>query len=342
MTRYYGSIFLKTIETLYNITSVIVYYTGLHFLISRLLSKRALILSYHSISSTENERVYPDNIVSPENFERQLNYLNKIKRIVPLSTVIGYIHRGEEFPQNLACITFNDGYLDYMENAYPLLKEQNNPSTIFPITQHLESGRAKWDDHMTAMIYASPREKLVIDMANGTRSFHLLSKADRRKCILELNEYLAGVDPSTRRSTISTVQRICGDPGSDDIMMSWGEIEELSGDALISIGCHTHTHQNLGKLIPEESAYEIVHAKEILKEGLKRECLHFCYPYGGVGSYNEEVKRLLHKEGFQTGLTTRRGLVKSDSDPYELRRIVARNDSSHRFKCSLIGLTLQR
>jgi peptidoglycan/xylan/chitin deacetylase (PgdA/CDA1 family) len=124
--------------------------------------------------------------------------------------------------------------------------------------------------------------------------------------------------------------------------LSWNDLTELSKDRLVSFGCHAHTHRNLARLPPEEALQDILRSKELIAEKLGRRCRHFSYPFGNVGSYNHEIKKMLRKIGFHSAVTTRRGLNRSGSDPFEIRRIVVRDDSSYVFKCSLIGLTLQR
>src|SRR3989344_3122644 len=73
----------------------------------------ASILMYHSIA--ENGVFFT---VKPSEFERQMKYLSKNKKI-PRKTVV---------------LTFDDGYLDNYENAFPVLKKYNFPATIFVAT----------------------------------------------------------------------------------------------------------------------------------------------------------------------------------------------------------------
>lgn len=89
------------------------------------------ILAYHSISSNRNDAL----AVTPQNFERQMNYLyNKSYNIINLNECGEVVKEGMNFLQKTVCITFDDGYKDNYENALPVLKKYEFPATIFLIT----------------------------------------------------------------------------------------------------------------------------------------------------------------------------------------------------------------
>ena len=87
--------------------------------------------------------------------------------------------------------------------------------------------------------------------------------------------------------------------------------------------------------------HEAHESRRIIEDITGRECTLFSYPFGKRRDFNEEVKRILRGLGFAAAVTTLRGRVARGSDPYELRRIAAVDDSSHLFRCSLVGLALQ-
>ena len=333
--------FLSVLSFFHRIVCFLVYYTGLYFIISRFFRGKALILCYHSVNHPENKDIYPDNIVSVDNFEKQIEYVSVHKRVVSLSSFMGYINKGQNFPPNLACITFDDGYRDFLEFAHPVLRKHAVPSTVFPVTCLLDEGNGKWDDHAASLINRMPNELFSLEGEGVPESYDLSTDTLRKACILDLHRHLSNLDPTSRVALMSTLETMSECP-SQRVTLSWNDLTELSKDRLVSFGCHAHTHRNLARLPPEEALQDILRSKELIAEKLGRRCLHFSYPFGNVGSYNPEIKKMLRKIGFHSAVTTRRGLNRSASDPFEVRRIVVRDDSSYVFKCSLIGLTLQR
>ena len=102
------------------------------------------ILMYHYI------RVNPDpademgaNLsVSPDVFREQMQYLkNNGYEAVNVSQILN-----DDGKKKIA-ITFDDGYKDAIENAYPALNDFNFPATVFVITEKVgQDGYLSWED----------------------------------------------------------------------------------------------------------------------------------------------------------------------------------------------------
>ena len=109
------------------------------------LSKAAYVvpvLMYHSIDYSEKTTKLS---VSPENFERQMEFLRKSKyNVVGLDKLIPYIKKKEKIPPKTVAITFDDGYYNNYRYAFPVLKKYNLPATIFVIVNKI--GKEGWVD----------------------------------------------------------------------------------------------------------------------------------------------------------------------------------------------------
>ncbi|MHB8292990.1 MAG: polysaccharide deacetylase family protein, partial [bacterium] len=108
-----------------------------------------------------------------------------------------------------------------------------------------------------------------------------------------------------------------------DEMLNLAELQEMIKSG-IEIGSHTKTHPHL-TMIPEEIAYEEISAsKKILEEKLNININFFAYPYG---DYNENIKNLVEKAGFQGACVTKTGIAKDNADFFALRRIAVRHNT---------------
>jgi len=91
------------------------------------------ILTYHSIrpGGPGPRSAY----VHPTDFESQLKYmLNQGYEFVSLTRLVSAIESNEPMPNTWVCITFDDGYADNYEYAFPMLKKYGLPATIFLIS----------------------------------------------------------------------------------------------------------------------------------------------------------------------------------------------------------------
>lgn len=84
-----------------------------------------LVLLYHSVSESRDFFA-----VSPKDFERQMSFLKKHFRVVPLSRAFEHA-AGDPVRENSVAITFDDGYKDFATTALPILRVYGFPSTVF-------------------------------------------------------------------------------------------------------------------------------------------------------------------------------------------------------------------
>jgi peptidoglycan/xylan/chitin deacetylase (PgdA/CDA1 family) len=70
--------------------------------------------------------------VSPETFERQLHLLARFRyHVLSLDAVVGFLDRAGQFPPRSVVLTFDDGYEETHQVAWPLLKRFRFPATVF-------------------------------------------------------------------------------------------------------------------------------------------------------------------------------------------------------------------
>lgn len=88
---------------------------------------RVRILMYHRVAPL----AAPDQLnVSPARFERQMAALARSHRVIDLATLVRELASGEPVRPGVA-VTFDDGYLDNLQHALPILQKHHIPATIF-------------------------------------------------------------------------------------------------------------------------------------------------------------------------------------------------------------------
>lgn len=104
------------------------------------------ILAYHSIGYRDD-----NPFVSVENFAKQLRYIKeKGYDVITLDELAEGIKNKKIFKRNKVVITFDDGFKDNFQSAYPVLKKFSFPATIFLITDYIgkEKEFLNWDEVM--------------------------------------------------------------------------------------------------------------------------------------------------------------------------------------------------
>ncbi len=98
------------------------------------------VLMYHHITDQLGGTPLPKLRVSPKSFARQLDILlARGYRTVALGQALS-----PEAPPRPVVLTFDDGYADFYEQAWPLLRERGMTATVFLVTGALD-GTNLWD-----------------------------------------------------------------------------------------------------------------------------------------------------------------------------------------------------
>ncbi len=333
----------QIIEILYGLTCFFIYASGMFQVVTFLKRKRPVILFYHSINQRDCPDIYPDCIISVENFQKQMDWLSRKRNIVSLSEIISIIKNNTEIPPNTVVLTFDDGYYDFYSQAYPILKKFKFPATLFPITNLLNSGEGKWEDELTYLVNMTNSKSFKLDVKGRNMHFNISSMTQKINTIRELNSILCNMNDTDRINIINKIKKAIGTvQGFRQITVGWNELRDLKNDPLITFGAHTHNHVNLGTVNYEIALFEIINSKKEIEKVTEKECNLFSYPIGKTKNITQETKKILKDNSFLGAVTTIPGGINRKSDLLELKRIAAINGASYKFKCSLIGFALQR
>lgn len=280
------------------ILSRVIYFSGINSLL-RLNKNKTIILTYHRIV----KKPFLD-YVTKEEFEKQMIYLSKNYNVVSLQDYIDY--KGN-IP-NAVIITFDDGYKDFYENAYPVLKRLGLISTIFVSTKNIGSSDMYWWDKMEYII-----EKKNLDFIDIN---HLKTKDQKYR-----DDY---INKLIRKYKISFPD--------NPVYLSWNDLNKIKDD--VEIGCHTLSHPFLARLSYSEQKYEIKESSLLLKNKLNVDINSISFPHG---SFNNTTLRILKELGFKCGCSNIFGLA-NPSDIYSLKRIgISSEDDFTVFKVKITG-----
>lgn len=97
-----------------------------------------VVLQYHHVSDTTPA----STSISVEQFTLHMDYLKQQEyKVLPLNEIIDGLKKGKKFDQKTVAITFDDGYLNVLTNADPLLKQLAFPYSIFVAPSEITQNR---------------------------------------------------------------------------------------------------------------------------------------------------------------------------------------------------------
>ena len=255
--------------------------------------------------------------VSVRRFEGEMELLASRFTVRPLEELIESAAR-DELPSNAVAITFDDGYRDNYEYAFPILKRLGLPATIFVTTGPLDSQDPLWHD----TVFDAFRRATAQSVSFGDKAYGLGTLAEKRLALKAFRGYLRTQIPADWdkhiRQLLTWLQLSDSTP-FDSKKLGWEELAEMATHG-ITFGAHTVTHPVLTCLSLQDAALEIVTSKRTLEERLGTAVKLFAYPNGGRNDFNEALKNILREAGFLCAVTILPGVNDACTDPYELRR----------------------
>ena len=104
---------------------------------SRLRQQRLLILCYHGTSLEDKHLWQPNLYMHPQELEERFECLKKGSfSLLPLGEALQRLRAGT-LPPRSGALTFDDGPYDFFRQAYPLLKADGFPVTVYQTSYYI-------------------------------------------------------------------------------------------------------------------------------------------------------------------------------------------------------------
>ena len=138
-----------------------------------------IVLTYHRIGNPDtcpfDSQVFS---ASAESFEWQVAYLKKRFRILSLEEALEFVSGRHTYRGACVHITFDDGYLDNYEAAFPILRAHGVSGTFFLPTSYVGSSKIPWWDRIAFLVKHTRKKRLRVDYPEA-REFDLAKEARR-------------------------------------------------------------------------------------------------------------------------------------------------------------------
>ncbi|MFA7438313.1 polysaccharide deacetylase family protein [Castellaniella sp.] len=205
-------------------------------------------------------------------------------------------------------LTFDDGYVDNFELAYPILKKHGVPFTIYLATSFPDRQAILWWYALEARI----RDCTDLPLASG-QVLPCRTAAERQAAFMAVRHDIMHQPGLSGQAAYEKVMGSAGDVDWAALCaahaLDWSQVRTLADDPLVTIGSHTITHPVLAEL-SETAAYdEIAGSRQAIEQQIGRPVEHFCYPFGGVAEAGAREFQLAARAGYKTATTTRFGNV---------------------------------
>lgn len=288
---------------------------------------KLVILTYHRVLPKQDPRrlfEQPGMVVAPEHLE---NHINLLKRRGAQPTFLDdWLDRREQgapLPALSYAVTFDDGWQDNFEYAYPVLKRTNTPATIFLVSALIGSDRAFWPEHVLYLLTQEHTADVLADLSWLRPYVGALPFGERAASLAEADGVINRLKALDDETILQHLQQTLDKqpqlklPEQYRYILNPEEINTLYQSKLIRFGAHTRHHYRLNRLTQNQQLEdEIVGCKQELAEKLPHAVTLFCYPNGDITD-NGEALVGTHYRG---ACTTQTGMNTDATSPWHLKR----------------------
>jgi len=289
---------------------------------------------YHGVVSTPLD-FYDWCFVSGEDFQRQAQYLRKRFEVLPLREAVDRLQDGT-IQRPSAVITFDDGFQNNHDVAFPILRKARLPATIFPVTELIGSRRTLWFCRLHRALAATSK----VTLEWGGSRLDLAGPSEKAAASSWLEDRLKQLpQPQLESETERLVDALGDEPerpvevDSPFRILDRDSIQRMTDSGLVDLGGHTRSHAIVSLLSPQDQEREITGSLSEIESLTGQPCEVFAYPNGRKEDYDAKSLDILKSSKVRVAVTTIEGANDQATSPLELLRYgIGANLPFDRFK----------
>lgn len=289
------------------------------------------ILMVHGVKGVEPDDQWMPSWgrTDPLDFDRNIEWLSQHFNFIGMNEAVHIINGVQKTKRNSIVLTFDDGYLNFLSHAKPILDRHKIPATMYVATHHICSGEPYWIDRLDYALQQQERTKFEVKCGsaceiidNTSRSSYVLSYRKLRLAIKEAFEddskMLSALDCLIKGLELTLTKKMADFPLTDywSAILTTKQLTEL-GD-YVEVGGHTVNHKRLDHLSLDETESEVKNSKIFLDDLFSGCDFHFCYPNG---SYDSKSENAVRNAGYISAVSVRSGINTVGSNLFSLKRI---------------------
>ena len=289
-----------------------------------------LIVSYHRVAELS-----PDShalCTPPAVFRQHMAYIRDECTPIALDDLVRAAAAGT-IPERAVAVTLDDGYLDALTTASPILMDQGVPATFFVNSDRLDDEHERWWDILERVFSSQPSLPPRLSIRVGAHDLQMPTSTtvERTATLDALNGAAWPLDGAARQQLVADVLTWSGAQPwtrASHRVATADELRALADRPGHTIGAHTVNHLALTCHDGETKRLEIGEDKATLERVLGRPVDLFSYPYGEVDAATIAAVR---DAGFRAAVTVEAGLMSAGTNRLLLPRVEITRDAQRRF-----------
>lgn len=287
------------------------------------------VLAYHRVLPRFDEQTFAFDVelvsAFQAEFEWQMAYLARHFQPVSCQQVVDALYHGKALPRRAVMVTFDDGFRDNYEVAFPVLKRLGMPALFFLSTGYIGGKQLFWFDRVVHLLLRSTVPSLRLDALDLT--LKLPNNANiRRDAARQVLRRLKLASDSDRLHVLRQLET-AADMLVDEaeiamgLPMTWAQAREMA-QAGMEFGSHTVTHPILAMADAKQLRMELEASKADIERATGQPVRALAYPVGGANAVNAQVLAATTQAGYDIAFTYQSGVNRlASTAPLLLKRL---------------------
>ncbi len=251
--------------------------------------------------------------MQPDLFAKIIRYLTGNFRVILLEDYLRDPSRYKN-EKNIATISFDDGYLDNLEIAVPILKRYRCPASFYVVTDSIDQNLPTWT-YITDYVFQHEKNWIKLEGDYVPPNFSDMSWSNLEEGIEWAKKVKPWMKSLPNHNRLEVMEALMKQHHSKEfprnMMMNWNQVRELQ-TAGFYVSSHSHTHPMLASLQDEnEILEELQSSSNILEKQLGHRPLTISYP---IGSFDDRVIKAAGLAGYKYGLAVEQRFYRTETD----------------------------
>lgn len=309
---------------------------GLTALLETLPSRDCLlVLNYHRIGDPAATDLDPGVFAATvEGFRDQVRRIQRRLPIVGVEEAVRFVQGKDGSSGTRVLLTFDDGYLDNYEQAFPILKAEGGGAVFFLVTQSIGSNRVQWWDRIAWLLGKARRRRFRLEQGGLDVDLDRDGLADTRERVLSAYKAAEAGAAEDLLQELATVSEAPPLP-QNRIFLDWDEAREMAA-AGMEIGSHTCSHPVLANIPLEQQSRELIESRAQLASRLGCAVRTLAYPVGSREAFSPATQQAARDAGYDLAFSFYGGFNRrGESNAFDVRRYPVSSFDPDRFRFQL-------
>ncbi len=273
---------------------------GINDIVRGLSSNNMLVLCLHGVAESNAHKINGRHMLASD-FNKLCNYLSAKTDVVSLDEIFTMKRNGVKPKRKTVAITFDDGYVNNLETAVPILSKHKLKATFYVMTAPLNNPNyLAWPDLIDVLNAKATQTSFKFGDITFVKDNGTLINADTKESAY-VHFKKAGIE------RLEIFDKVYNDYKVSELLKitnpehikiaNTSQVIQLSKPELFDIGSHTVNHFCLENIDLELAKTELENSKMTLENILQMPVTSIAYP---DGSYNKNVLELSKQVGYKS------------------------------------------